>query len=66
MTWRRRLALLLATVMLVVMAAGPAWAKQGPNPGQGDHIGDGNFKHPDNGKQTGKGGGQLNNPHLGF
>ena len=66
MVLRRKLAVLLAAAMMVVMAASPALADPGGNgKGAGQGIGGGNFQHPDNGKHTATGGGQLNNPHLG-
>ncbi len=57
---------MLAVVMMLVMAAGPALAKQGPNRGNGDQIGGGNLANPDNGQHKAVGGGQFNNPHVGF
>ena len=62
----RRMVLLVAAAMLAVMlVAGTALAAPGGNhKGIGEGIGGGNFANPDNGKQNGFGGGQLNNPHL--
>ncbi len=63
---RRRLSVLVATVMMLAMAAGPAVAAPGGNgQGFGQGQGGGDFVHADNGKHTAKGGGKLNNPHNG-
>jgi len=64
---RRRLAVLLAAAMMLVMAASSAWAESAPGNGKGIGLGfgGGDTAHPnDNGKHNAKGGGyELNNPH---
>ncbi len=62
---RKKLAVLLDAVMILVMAASPAWAAPGGNGnGQGQGRGAGDFFHLDNGNHTATGGGQTNNPHF--
>ncbi len=62
---RKKLAVLLAAAMMLVMAASPAWAAPGGHlKGNGDAIGGGNFVNADNGNHNATGGGQLNNPHI--
>lgn len=54
---------LAATMMVVVMAASPAWADTGNHTGGG--IGGGDTAHTDQGNHTATGGGRDNSPHLG-
>ena len=62
---RKKLVVLLAAAMMMVMAVSPAWAAPGGNHnGIGEGIGGGNFANTDNGQHTATGGGQLNNGHL--
>ncbi len=58
----RRL-LLAVALMAMLLVAGTALAAKG---GKDQQIGGGNFANADNGKHAATGGGQLNNPHLGF
>ena len=68
---RKKLAVLLAAVMMLIMAASPAWAAPGKS-GQGNEVsqgigkgrGGGDLINPDNGDQKAKGGGTLNNPNV--
>ena len=67
---RRRLAVLLAAVMILVVGASAALAEQSPVPGQGKGTGlgrgGGDTAHPDdkgNHSGTNKGEGLNNNPH---
>lgn len=61
----KKLTVLLAAVMMLVMAASPAWAAAGGHlHGNGRAVGGGNFVHSDSGNHTQTGGGQGNNPHL--
>ena len=62
---RKKLAVLLAAVMMLVMAAGPAWAVPGGNQkGNGLGVGGGDTVNVDNGNQKAVGGGRLNNPNI--
>jgi hypothetical protein len=67
---RRRLAVLLAAVMMLVMAASAALAEPAPVPGQGKGTGlgrgGGDIAHPDSGNHNANGGGRLHNPHNVF
>ena len=69
MVLRRRLAVLLATAMMVVMAASPAWAAPGgQGQGHGGGIGGGdnvNQNDQPQAQKTRTGGGPVNNPNLG-
>ena len=62
---RRRLAVLLAATMMLMMtlASGVAFADPGNGKGVGQGIGGGDIAHADNGKKLAKGGGRENNPH---
>ena len=68
---RKKLAVLLAAVMMLTVMASPAVAAPGKS-GQGNENsqgigmgeGGGNIVHPDNGKRVAKGGGTLNNPNV--
>jgi hypothetical protein len=62
---RRRLAVLVATAMMVVMAASPAWAVPGNGQGADQGIGGGDISHVDQGNHNGtaKEEGLNNNPH---
>jgi hypothetical protein len=62
---RRRLVLLVATVMKLVMAASPAWAVPGNGQGAGLGQAGGDTVNVDNGQKTRVGGGPLNDPHNG-
>jgi hypothetical protein len=62
---RKKLAVLLAAVMMLVMAASPAWTAPGKGQGGGLGIGGGDAQHADNGQHTATGGGVSNNPHVG-
>lgn len=63
---RKKLAVMLATAMIVVMVAAPAWAAPGNGQGVGQGGGGGDVTHIDNGTKTRTGGGPLNNPHNCF
>jgi hypothetical protein len=62
---RKKLAVLVAAAMMLVMAVGPAWAAPGGNlNGKGDGVGGGDIANPDTGNHSAVGGGRLNNPNV--
>jgi len=64
MVLRRKLAVLLAVVMMLAIASPAFGAPGGNGKGLGQGAGGGNIVNPDNGKRVAKGGGLNNNPHV--
>ena len=64
MVLRKRLAVLLAAVMMLAMASPAFGAPGGQGKGFGQGTGGGDTVHVDNGNHFAKGGGRANNPHV--